>query len=127
MFKRIDHVEILPYDVDRTMKFYTEILGFKLKNRIAINKPPLKEVIYLQLSDSVIELVCVENPQKREKLPQEVGFCALAMEVEDMQKALEYLQEKGVKIHLPAVDLGDSFRAEVLDPDSLVIELRQWK
>ena len=29
MFKRIDHVEIIPQDLEKTLKFYTEILGFK--------------------------------------------------------------------------------------------------
>jgi glyoxylase I family protein len=25
------------------------------------------------------------------------------------------------------VDLGDSFRGEIRDPDGLILELRQWK
>jgi 4-hydroxyphenylpyruvate dioxygenase-like putative hemolysin len=31
MFKRIDHVEIVPADLQRTINFYTTILGFTLK------------------------------------------------------------------------------------------------
>ena len=31
MFKRIDHVEIAPADLERSIAFYTEILGFRMK------------------------------------------------------------------------------------------------
>jgi len=31
MFKRIDHVEIVTDQLDRTVQFYTEVLGFRVK------------------------------------------------------------------------------------------------
>ena len=33
MFKRIDHVEIVTDHPERTMQFYTEVLGFTVKSR----------------------------------------------------------------------------------------------
>ena len=33
IFKRIDHVEIVTDQLDRTVKFYTEVLGFTVKAR----------------------------------------------------------------------------------------------
>ena len=33
IFKRIDHVEIVTDQLDRTEKFYTEVLGFAVKAR----------------------------------------------------------------------------------------------
>jgi catechol 2,3-dioxygenase-like lactoylglutathione lyase family enzyme len=33
MFKRIDHVEIVTDKLDRTLRFYTDVLGFTLKVR----------------------------------------------------------------------------------------------
>jgi len=33
MFKRIDHVEIVTDQPERTMQFYTEVLGFTVKSR----------------------------------------------------------------------------------------------
>jgi glyoxylase I family protein len=38
-----------------------------------------------------------------------------------------HLKSKGIEITIPPVDLGDSFRGEIRDPDGLIIELRQWK
>jgi catechol 2,3-dioxygenase-like lactoylglutathione lyase family enzyme len=31
MFKRIDHVEIVTDELDRTLRFYTDVLGFTVK------------------------------------------------------------------------------------------------
>jgi len=33
MFKRIDHVEIVTDQLDQTVQFYTEVLGFTVKAR----------------------------------------------------------------------------------------------
>ncbi|GEM_PF-6342159 len=33
MFKKIDHIEIVPSNMDRTIEFYTKILEFNTKSR----------------------------------------------------------------------------------------------
>jgi catechol 2,3-dioxygenase-like lactoylglutathione lyase family enzyme len=38
MFKRIDHVEIVTDQLDRTVQFYTEVLGFTVKARDRIER-----------------------------------------------------------------------------------------
>ena len=50
----------------------------------------------------------------------------IALEVEDMNKTIEYLKSQGVEITKEPVALGKSKRAEMKDPDGLSIELRQW-
>ncbi len=128
MFKRVDHVEIVASDAAKTIEFYTEILGFSVSSRIPIEKmPPMREVIYLKLGDSVVEIIDVEGPVAKSEVPWQVGYKAVALEVEDMDKAVAYLKECGVVVSREPVDLGDSYRGEILDPDGLVIELRQWK
>lgn len=127
IFKRVDHVEIVPMNPDKTLDFYVSIIGFKIKSRNEVKMPPMKEVIYLELGDTVIEIISVDNPKPRSEALWEVGYRGLALEVEDMTKAVEYLSSKGIAIALEPVDLGDSFRGEIRDPDGLVIELRQWK
>lgn len=126
MFKRIDHVEIIPSDYERTMEFYIGVLGFAVKQRIPLNAPPLEEIAYLTLGDTMIELIKVTNPVPQAPgLP--VSYHALALEVEDMDKAVAFLTSKGVPVTWGPADLGDSVRAEIQDPDGLVIELRYWK
>ena len=62
MFKRIDHIEIVPSNVEKTLDFYQTILGFNLKNRVQVDAPPMKEVIYLKLGDTMIEVISAEKP-----------------------------------------------------------------
>ena len=126
MFKRIDHVEIIPGNADITIDFYTNILNFKVKERKQIDKPPMKEVIFLELNDTTIELVSVQNPSPRSADPWQTGYRMFALEVEDMDEAIAYLRSKKVEISLAPVNLGKSKRAEIKDPDGLSIELRQW-
>ena len=127
LFKRIDHTEIVPSNVEKTVDFYQEILGFTLKNRVTVDAPPMKEVIYLELGDTMIEVISAENPSPKSGEAWQVGYRAIALEVSDMQEAVEYLQGKGVAMSREPVDLGTSIRGEIQDPDGLTIELRQWK
>lgn len=126
MFKRIDHVEILPSDFDRSMEFYQKILEFRLVSRMPVEAGPLKEIAYLQLGDTVIELLYIENPGPM-TASMTVGYRAIALEVELMEAALTYLRDKGVAVTWGPADLGTSIRAEITDPDGLNIELREWK
>jgi len=127
IFKRVDHMELVPRDPEKTIDFYVNILGFRIKNRIEVKMPPMKEVIFLQLGDTVIEIISADNPKPKSETPWEVGYRGIALEVENMTKAVDYLKGKGIAIARQPVDLGDSFRGEIRDPDGLIIELRQWK
>ena len=127
MFKRVDHVEIVPRDPERTIDFFQNILGFKLKIRVQVDAPPMKEVIYLELGDTMIEVISAENPSAKSDEPWQVGYKAIALEVTDMEEAVKYLHTKGIEMSRDPVDLGTSIRGELKDPDGLTIELRQWK
>lgn len=128
MFKRIDHVEIIPSNMEKALDFYTTILGFSLKTRIKVDSGPLEEVAFLQLGDTVLELVGIKNPVLQSLDPATVGYRMMALTVEDMEKAIEYLKTKGVEPSFGPINLPDrSKRAEIKDPDGLRIELREWQ
>jgi glyoxylase I family protein len=126
MFKRIDHVEIIPSNFDRSLRFYTEVLGFTVKQQMKVTHPPLLEIAYLSLGDTVLELMRVADPACATTDPWSVGFRMMALEVDDMDQALKFLGSHGVQATWGPVDLGDSKRAEIHDADGLGIELRQW-
>ncbi len=126
MFKRIDHVEIVPRDFEGTIDFFLNVLGFKMKQRQKVNNPPFQEVAYLTLNDTMVELMSVQSPAPLSSEPWIVGYRAMALEVEDMDKAVAYLKSKGVEITWGPVNLGTSKRAEIQTPDGISIELRQW-
>lgn len=126
MFKRIDHVEIAPSDLERSIAFYTEVLGFRMKERIQIGAPMLKQVVYLELGDTMLELLEFVDPAPADHTIR-VGYRIMALEVDNMEETLSFLAEKGIKPSVPAMDVGGgSLRAEIVDLDGLSIELRQW-
>jgi catechol 2,3-dioxygenase-like lactoylglutathione lyase family enzyme len=78
MFTRIDHVEILPSDFEHALAFYQDVLEFRLVSRIPVQAGPLTEIAYLQLGDTVIELLHVANPAPAPGMA--VGYRAMALE-----------------------------------------------
>ena len=125
MFKRIDHVEITSGDLERSIRFYKEVFGFALKERIKPSSPEIKEIAFLTLGDTMLEVLSIKNSAPPPQGPQ-VGFRSMAIEVDDMDRAIEYLKGKGVEVLREPVKIGTSKRAEILDPDGLSVELRQW-
>jgi glyoxylase I family protein len=81
MFKRIDHVEIIPRDAEKAVKFYGEVLGFSLKDRIKIDKGPLEEVIFMGLGDTTLKIVSMKNPAPPSQ-EAVVGYRMMAIEVD---------------------------------------------
>jgi len=126
MLKRIDHVEIVPKDFERSLAFYTEVLGFTMDHRYPIDAPPLKEVAYLTLNDSAIELLRAEAPVSRVERPGQVGYRLMAWEVDDMEATLRELAAKGITPSWGPKVRAAYARAEITDPDGNAIELRQW-
>ncbi len=126
MFKRIDHFEIIPENFEKTINFYTEILGFKTKERLKLPPGmPFREIVFLSLGDTMIEVLDYVSKAPMAKEPQ-VGYRMLAIEVDNMDSTIKYLKEKGVALTWGPMAAGKSIRAEIVDPSGLGIELRQW-
>ena len=123
MFKRIDHTEIVPSDFEKSLKFYTEILGFKIQRRWKVEAPPMTEIAFIELGGTMIELFSVKNPAPASKKEWQIGCRKFALEVEDMDKAVKYLKTKGVEIPREPVTMGILTVAAIKDPDGLTIEL----
>jgi catechol 2,3-dioxygenase-like lactoylglutathione lyase family enzyme len=130
MFKRIDHVEIVTDQPARTEEFYTDVLGFTVKARDRVERSGLGvpiDLVYLDLGGTVVELITYEGatvdpaPQK-----EHLGYRMIAIEVDDMQQATEYLKTKGVDIVWGPRVAPTYARAEIRDPNGYHIELRQW-
>ena len=126
MIKRIDHVEITTGDMEKTLRFYTGVLGFKVKERMKMDRPPLQEIVFITLNDSMIEILAAKDPVPLSTAPWQVSYRMMALEVDDMDRTLAYLKTKGVEPSRPPMAIGKSKRAEIKDPNGLSIELRQW-
>ena len=130
MFKRIDHVEIVTDQLDCTVQFYAEVLGFTVKARDRVERSGLGvpiDLVYLDLGGTVVELISYQNAAI-EPAPQNehLGYRMIALEVDDMQRATDYLRTKGVEGVWGPRGRETYSRAEICDPNGYRIELRQW-
>lgn len=130
MFKRIDHIELLTAVPDRTVAFYTQVLGFAERERMRIPATPSGplDLVYLELGGTILEVMCY--PQATGIAPRSaeprLGWQCLALEVEDMDAALGRLKDHGVEASWGPMKRPDYARAEIRDPEGNPIELRQW-
>lgn len=129
MFKRIDHVELVTRDAAAAISFYTEVLGFRLRARDRVAETPLGplELAYLELGGTTVELMSYPEAQPAPAQGGEhLGYRMMALEVEDMQKALAHLRARGIEPSWGPKSRPSYARAEIRDPEGNGIELRQW-
>lgn len=125
MFKRIDHIELVTADEDRAVRFYTEVLGFGVRSRFTV--PGGLKLVYLDLGDTTVELMTYTEQQPEPRRDGEhLGYRMMALEVDDLQRALAELAAKGVECTWGPLTRPTYARAEIRDPDGNSIELRQW-
>jgi len=130
MFKRIDHIELLTAAPERTIAFYIGVLGFREREHMRIPETPTGplDLVYLELGGTTVEVMCYPDAKSipSRDAEQRLGWHCLALEVDDMDSALNMLREKGVEATWGPVKRPDYARAEIRDPDGNPIELRQW-
>ena len=125
MFKRIDHIELVTADPARAERFYTEVLGFRVRERVSV--PGGLQLTYLDLGGTTVELMCYSETQvDPAPTAEHLGYRMMALEVEDMQQALAYLRGKGIEPVWGPITRPAYARAEIRDPDGNPIELRHW-
>ena len=100
MFKGVDHVVIAVKDLEAAIKQYETVYGVQATDR---GEPPgagFKNA-YFRFEDSYLELVSPTNeqgPVAKRVAASGDGVYLLAMRVEDVNKAVEELRGKGVRL-----------------------------
>jgi catechol 2,3-dioxygenase-like lactoylglutathione lyase family enzyme len=124
MFKRIDHVEIVTDQLDRTVQFYTEVLGFTVKARDRIERSGLGvpiDLVYLDLGGSVVELISYEGAAV-DPAPQTEH---LGYRMHDGARSRRHAEDgrlsedEGSQHHLGSTGPGDLFKGGDLRPQRL--------
>ena len=124
---RLLHTMIRVGDLDRSIKFYTEVLGMKLlrRNDYPGGKFTLAFVGYGDESDhTVLELTYNWGVASYDL---GTGFGHLALEVDDAHQACEAVKQRGGKVTREAGPMqhGTTVIAFVQDPDGYQIEFIQ--
>ena len=129
MFRRIDHIELLTSAPERMLAFYREVLGFRESSRTRVPETPLGplDIVYMELGGTTVEIMTYPKaaipPASTER---RLGYQLMALEVDDMDQALQMLKGRGIAPSWGPVKRPDYARAEIRDPDGNGIELRQW-
>ncbi|WLQ15216.1 lactoylglutathione lyase [Hahella aquimaris] len=124
---RLLHTMIRVGDLDRSISFYTEVLGMRLLRRkdYPEGRFTLAFVGYGDESESAV----IELTHNWDTAAYELGsgFGHLAIEVEDAYQACDAIREKGGQVVREAGPMkhGTTVIAFVKDPDGYMIELIQ--
>jgi lactoylglutathione lyase len=93
MLQKVEHIGIQVRDLDRSIKFYTEVLGLSLRKRVRLNETT--ELAFLPLGETEIELICkaTEYTFAKEGIVNHLTF-----RVEDVAGMLDRLRQHGVEL-----------------------------
>ena len=129
MLKRFVNVAIATRDIEDTLRLYEDLFGLKASERQTIAGVGIKTAM-VPVGDFSIELM---EPLETEKVLSKFldakgeGIYRLAFEVEDMEAALQHLDEKGVPYNTVEMNLdAGSTRVAFIHPRStrgVMIEL----
>ncbi len=115
---KVKYVTILVADMDESVEFYTEVMGFEIDS-VHNPYPGLTIKLLKGEGEALIELI--ENIEDS----QETGLFSVGMEVEDIKSTVQELKSKGAKIIQEPVLITVGFLAFLEDPNGARIALIQ--
>jgi catechol 2,3-dioxygenase-like lactoylglutathione lyase family enzyme len=143
---KLDHVAVTVSDLERSLKFYCELLGLKRESEHdlegeTISRMAGKDVVRMR----VVRLICPDTPGIQVDLQQylepkgklsdsklgDVANSHFCVEVNDIQKAYKELKSKGVEFVSEPVEFDLEHEGKIgcvffLDPDGYVLELTEY-
>jgi catechol 2,3-dioxygenase-like lactoylglutathione lyase family enzyme len=113
---RLNHVGIYVKDFDESMRFYTQVMGFKEAFTIK-DKEGKPTLAYLQITrDTFLELAPA-NAQRP------VGLSHIGIWPTDLKTAVSTLRERGVKVDDPRTGATLTSITNAIDPNGVRLEL----
>lgn len=118
-FTSIDHVHVPSIDMDKSVDFYTRILGFYLSRRLTMNG---RDTAFVGLGDMLLEVHPARDGVVAPGASRQFG-----LSVSNMDEALAHLKQHGIE----PIEQRDAWtfwgrHAAIADPSGIVIELREW-
>jgi glyoxylase I family protein len=142
MITQVSHIGVCVSDLERSLRFYCDILGFVVSStvpEVRVEGEPtdsllqLRDVklhaVYLERDGFRLELLHYASPRSPAKPParamNDLGFTHLSVKVADVEATLAKLEAAGVTVDRQTVIQVSGFTVAgfVRDPDGLGIEL----
>jgi len=95
MIQKIEHTAIMVRDMEESLSFYCDILGFTLRLRGRSGDRELAFLYQEGHTHTEVELICVDNPDPAYKEHSIVNH--LAFTVGKIEETIAYLKEKDVE------------------------------
>jgi len=151
LISTIDHINLVVSNLERSVRFYTELLGFKEVRRAHLEGEWIESIIELKgvranvvyivapAGEPRLELLCFDSP-KGEAIPANsiantIGIRHIALRVKDIHATAKRLKEAGVQVIGKTVevptsvvthDAGHKILCYFLDPDGILLELAEY-
>ncbi len=132
MIKTIDHIGIMTNDLEKSVKFYTDVLGFSIAMKMEMAEAGLS-VVFVEKEGSKIEIMEYrgKNAQKRSKgVEIAIGGHSIpindhiSFSVDNIEDTVNEFKEKRVIFDLEPIELEGGIKlAYFKDPDGSRIEL----
>lgn len=149
--RSIDHINLVVRDLERSLAFYCDVLGFRETKRAELSGAWIGEIVGLPEARARVAFVVAPGGEPRLELlqylepvgedppanaiPNTVGLRHLALRVDDMAAAVAHLQRHGVAlfgepVEVPAGvvrhDAGKKTLVYFRDPDGVILELAAY-
>ncbi len=113
---KIKYTTMIVKDMDESIKFYTEVMGFEIDSKYDLG--PAGAITLLKgEGDAMIEII--KNPV------DEPGLFSIGMDVEDLNNTIKELKSKGAKITMEPTPITVGILAFLEDPNGVRIALIQ--
>ncbi len=130
VFVGLAHIQIGTKDLEKSIQFYVDNLGFQVVNRSELTRPDgTTKMALVRLGSCILELAQPAKPETvLEKTKGTIGH--FAIEVTDIDKAVAAMKAKGITIDRDVFTLDNLFGgirgAFVSGPSGESIELFQF-
>jgi len=120
----IHHIAIICSDYQKSKRFYTEILGFKILQEVYREARDSYKLDLALHDQYIIELFSFPNPPKRVSRPEACGLRHLAFQVDNIKENIRFLEANKIKVEAVRIDEFTQRKFTFFeDPDGLPIEL----
>lgn len=141
----VAHTGITVSDIDRSISFYRDVLGFAISDKLDCKGPIYEQVtgvkgaemtiVYVHAPGHTIELLQYHRPAERQRVigsPCDTGALHIAFKVEDIETVVDVVRRAGLSTVTSAVPVFPEGRSEglkaiyAIDPDGVTIEFVEY-
>jgi catechol 2,3-dioxygenase-like lactoylglutathione lyase family enzyme len=139
MITAFNHVGITVPNLERSVRFYRDLLGMKVVQEVSFEGERYEAILglkgvkgriaILRLANLELEFFEYAHPPGRASEPDrpvsDQGIAHFAVQVQDLAGMYTRLKTAGVVFHCPPIKFGSEIATYLRDPDGNVIELLQ--